>query len=82
MSEDLAVCVIAALDQCSAMFELQEIIELCLEQFDEPVEKTQARVPLLLKMYLSALSYHFDELQTELARIRQHIVTSSSLNEE
>lgn len=73
MSEDLAVCVVAALDQYDAMFDLQEIIELCLEQFDEPVEKTQARVPLLLKMYLSALSYHFDELQTELQRIR-HLV--------
>lgn len=78
MPEELSSSVIAAIDQYDQMFALQEIIELCIEQFDEPEEKIQARVPLLLRMYLSALSYNFDELRTELERIRRYAIAAQT----
>lgn len=65
----LAVLAIGAIDEFSALFRLQQLIELALEQLDDSSDQARDRAALLLQCYQSAMLLHTDELKTRLRRI-------------
>ena len=65
----LAVLAIGAIDEFSALFRLQQLIELALEQLDDSSDQARDRATLLLQCYQSAMLLHTDELETRLRRI-------------
>lgn len=73
MRESLAVLAVRASDALQRLLALQELLQICLEQFDNPTEKTQERVDLLLSIYLSQVELHFDELRLMLQKIRLRV---------
>lgn len=71
--ESLAILAVRASDALQRLLALQELLLICLEQFDNPTEKTQERVDLLISLYLSNSELHFDELRIRLQQIRLRV---------
>lgn len=69
--KQLSSLTIQASNEYVWVYELQEILKICLEQLDNPSEKTQDRVGLLIQLYLSAVDCHLDELNATLEDLRQ-----------
>lgn len=75
MSTSLNSLVIAAIDDLNWILSLQKLLEIGLEQFDQPPEKTQERIDLLLRCYFSQVKPHFEDLKRQLEIIRQEAAT-------
>ncbi len=73
MSRSLMTLAIAALDDLARILTLQQLLEISLEQFDDPTEKTEQRVDMLLSCYLSQVEPHFEDLKFSLERIREQL---------
>lgn len=78
MTQTLMSLTISALDEFERIHKLQEILEICLEQFDNRSDKTLDRADLLISLYISAMELHLDELRGSLEELRQQIQNSSS----
>lgn len=65
----LAVLAIRALDEFDALFRLQQLIELALDQLDDCSDQARDKAALLLQCYQSEMSLHADELKDRLRRI-------------
>lgn len=70
MSKNLVTLTLSALDDIGRLTELKQVLELCLEQFDNPTEYTQTRVELLISFCLTQLDLHLDELKNHLEVMR------------
>lgn len=77
MPENLMFLTIRALDEFNHIQELQEILEICLEQLDGPIDKQPLRTGLLVTLYQFAMSYHLDELKTALEGLRRALIANS-----
>ncbi len=77
MSQELARLATTAIDECSELASLQELIEMCAEQvFASPAlapETMQERVGLLLNAYLEQATELQADLKLTLERIHQQI---------
>jgi hypothetical protein len=78
MPKSLMSLTISALDEFNHIANLQQLLEICLEEFDYPTEKTQFRVDLLISLYLPKVELHPEELKFSLERIRQQLSTDSA----
>lgn len=65
----LAVLVIRALDEFDALFRLQQLIELALDQLDDCSDQARDKTALLLQCYQTEMRLHADELKDRLRRI-------------
>lgn len=65
------------MDEHARMKYLRELLDICLEQFDEPDEKTQLRAELLINCYLSQAELHLDELKAVLVQIQRQATAES-----
>lgn len=70
MPRTLMSLTISALDEFGHIRQLQQILEICLEQFDNPSDKTLDRVDLLITLYMSGMELRLDELRTSLERLQ------------
>lgn len=70
MSRTLISLAISALDELDRVQNLQELLEICLDQYDFPTEKTKARVELLLTVYLKFSEQHLEQLKINLEQLR------------
>lgn len=71
MSQELASLAVTALDDLQAMSRLQELLEICLEELDQPTEKSYLRLELLLDCYRASMMLHLDELKVSLEGMRR-----------
>ncbi len=71
MTQDLMILLIRLQDELNRLFALLQVLEIALEQLDQPDGKTLSRVDLLISLYLPQAEYHFDELKYTTDRIRQ-----------
>lgn len=71
MSQELASLAITALDDLQAMSRLQELLEICLEELDQPTEKSYLRLELLLDCYQASMMLYLDELKVSLEGMRR-----------
>lgn len=74
MPKSLRSLTIAAQDELARVANLQEVLEICLEQFEDPSAKTLDRVYTMISLYVNAMSMHINHLESYLGRIRQHLV--------
>lgn len=74
MPKSLISLTIAAQDELARLANLQELLKICLEQFDNPNTRSQRRVDMMLALYLSAVDMHFNHLESYLERIKRHLV--------
>lgn len=75
MSQNLMSLAIGASDDLSRLLDLQELLRIALEQFDNPSEKTNQRVDLLLSTYLCQVEPWLDNLELGLQRIRSSLAS-------
>lgn len=71
MARNLSSLIIDALDELDRIETLQDLLEIYLEQGEEPLEKRAARAELLVSSYLCQTEPHFDGLKLLLERIRE-----------
>lgn len=71
MTRDLTILLIRLEDELNRLFVLQQVLQIALEQFDGPHEKTMLRVDLLIDLYLAQAEYYFDEMKAVTNQIRQ-----------
>lgn len=69
----LSSLTIQATNEYAWVCELQEVLKIVQEQLDNPSEKTQIRVGLLIDLYLSAMDLHLDELRIALEDLRKMV---------
>lgn len=50
---------------------LQDVLEICLEELNEPVDSTQLRVEMLIELYLPMARLRLEELEIALERIQE-----------
>jgi len=62
-----------ALDELDKIERLQELLNIGLEQVEEPYDIRVRRVELLLVIYVKDIEPHFDDLKLALERLRQLI---------
>ena len=63
----------AALDEFDWIVRLQELLRICLEQFNHPTDKTPLRVELLISIYLSNMDGAIEQLESHLGNIKRKI---------
>lgn len=63
MLKNLSRLIIRTLDELSHIRELQELIEMALEQGEQPTDKRISRVELLVEVYRCQMEYHLHEMQ-------------------
>lgn len=71
MTRDLTILLIRLEDELNRLFVLQQVLQIALEQFNDPDEKTMVRADLLIDLYLAQAEYYFDELKAVTSQIRQ-----------
>lgn len=71
MPENLMVLLIRLQDELNRLFVLLQVLEIALEQIDQPDEKTMSRIDLLISLYLPQAEYRFDELKYITDRIKR-----------
>lgn len=72
MSQELTKLANAALDDFYAISRLQELLEISIEQLDQPTENIYLRLELLIDSYQAYMALYLDELKSSLERIRNH----------
>lgn len=75
MTRDLMILLVQLQDELNRLFALLQLLELALEQFDQPNEKSVLRADLLITLYLAQAEYHFDETKFVTNQIRQLLRT-------
>jgi len=78
MPQTLMGLTISALDEFEYIRTFQEVLEICLEQLDNPLDKTLDRVNLLITCYMAGIELHLDELRTSLENLRKQLIADSS----
>ena len=73
MPKKLVKLAIASSDELSRLESLQQLIEICIEQFNNPSESTSDRVDLLLSLYRFHAKVHLRELADRLQEICQEL---------
>lgn len=69
---------ISALDEFEYLRTFQEVLEICLEQLDNPSGKTLERVHLLITCYMTGVDLHLDELRASLEALRWQLIADSA----
>lgn len=72
MSQELMSLAISALDSFNVISKLQELIEISIEQLDQPTDKAHLRLELLLECYQTSMMSEIDELKVNLEDIQNH----------
>lgn len=69
--EQLVRLTIASMDELARLNSLQQLLKICLEQFDNPGEESFERADLLISLYVFHAEAHLRELATQLEEIRK-----------
>lgn len=76
MPKNLMSLAISAMDEFDRIANLQDLLQICLDQGEEPLEKRACRTELLIVSYLNQVEQHMEGLQNTLEAIRQQIGTN------
>lgn len=67
---DLVSLSIEALNQTAHIRHLQKLVEVCVEQMDNPTNDAIERVDLILDSYRASMDNHIQELEVVLNRLK------------
>lgn len=76
MPKNLMSLAISAMDEFHRIANLQQLLQICLEQENEPLQKRACRTELLIVSYLNQVEQHMKDLEDTLDSIRQQIGTN------
>lgn len=71
MTKNVSVLLVRVMDELNALFTLQQLLNIALEQMDNPSEETMDRVDLLISLYLPQAELRFYETKYKLQEIQQ-----------
>lgn len=75
--KSLVILIIHALDYLARLKDLQELIQMVLEQDQEPLEKRCSRMGLLIDLYRPAVDLCISELEFALEQSRKLVGASA-----
>lgn len=68
--KNLSRLAIAVIDEFEWVIRLQELLRLCQDELDNPGERSQLRLELLIDSYLSQVECHIEELEWRLKSLQ------------